>query len=255
MVQEESKEPERNEDEGEQWIGIDLGTSNSMVTYFKLDVIKGSKINGRIEVVQNINDNNIITPSVVFFNEKNEKNPLIGYAAKEKMVQQFEQVCYDSKRILGRNFGDPEIQEYRKTWPFILQKGLNDKPQYKLIIKDKDNSGEDKDQVQTYYPQEISSFILNQLRRNVENTLERKNCRNCVVTIPAYFNQSQIDDTYAACKQAGLNCKGMIDEPTSAAVYYTYMNYQKDQPLPGSVLVVDYGGGTLDTSIVEIDDN
>ena len=87
MVQEESKEPERNEDEGEQWIGIDLGTSNSMVTYFKLDGNIGSKINGRIEVVQNINDNNIITPSVVFFNEKNEKNPLIGYAAKEKMVQ------------------------------------------------------------------------------------------------------------------------------------------------------------------------
>ena len=109
-----------------QWIGIDLGTTNSMVAFWSTkENIKG-KANGEIQVVQNVLSGHSSTPSMVFY--KSEVNYLAGYPAKTKLVTNFGNVMYDSKRILGKKFSDKKLQEYLKFWPFTVKSDSNDRP-------------------------------------------------------------------------------------------------------------------------------
>ncbi len=150
-------------------IGIDLGTTYSCVGIWR---------NNKADIISNSQSGNRITPSVVYF--KNENETLVGLGVNE-ITKKYENLIYDSKRLIGRNFSDKEVQNDIKFWPFKVDKDSNDKPQ--IIVKINDNE-------KRYYAEEISAKILYSLKKQVEEFLGCE-VKDAIITVPAYFNNSQ----------------------------------------------------------------
>jgi len=206
-------------------VGIDLGTTYSCVGIFK---------NGRVEIIPNELGNRI-TPSVVSFTDEER---LVGEAAKNQAAINPTRTIYSIKRLIGRKFTDKEVQHDRKLLPYeIVNKDT--KPYVQVEIK-----GEKK----IFSPEEISAMILTKMKAIAENYLGRE-VKNAVITVPAYFNDSQRQSTKDAGTIAGLNVLRIINEPTAAAIAYGLDKKDKER----NILVFDLGGGTFDVSLLTID--
>ena len=207
-------------------IGIDLGTTYSCVGIFK---------NGQVEVIPNELGNRI-TPSVVAFT--NEER-LIGEAAKNQATVNPTRTLYDVKRLIGRRYSDKTVQYDKKYLPYdIVDKDT------KPYITVPNVKGETK----TFAPEEISAMVLTKMR-DIAESYTGKKIKNAIVTVPAYFDNSQRQSTKDAGIIAGLNVVRVLNEPTAAAIAYGL-----DEKEEKNILVFDLGGGTFDVSILTIDD-
>jgi len=208
-------------------VGIDLGTTYSCVGVFQ---------HGKVEVIAN-DQGNRTTPSYVAFTDSER---LIGDAAKNQVAMNPTNTVFDAKRLIGRRFDDPTVAADMKHWPFaVIQDG--GKPKIKVEYK-----GEEK----SFFPEEVSSMVLTKMKETAEAYLG-KTVTNAVVTVPAYFNDSQRQATKDAGTISGLNVLRIINEPTAAAIAYGL-----DKKVGGerNVLIFDLGGGTFDVSILTIED-
>ncbi|KAJ9535697.1 hypothetical protein OSB04_un001149 [Centaurea solstitialis] len=207
-------------------IGIDLGTTYSCVAVWKRD---------RIEIIPN-DQGNRTTPSSVAFAD-NER--FIGDAAKNQGPTNPTNTIFDAKRLIGRRFSDSVVQHDMKLWPFKVIKGPTDTP--KIVVSYK---GQQKE----FLAEEISSMILYKMKESAEAYLENT-IKDAVVTVPAYFNDSQRQATKDAGTIAGLNIIRLINEPTAAAIAY---GLDKSYDVIGkmNVVVFDLGGGTFDISLL-----
>jgi len=204
-------------------IGIDLGTTNSCVAFVESNEPK---------VIIN-EEGNRTTPSIVSFGKK-EDEVLVGEPAKRQAVVNPERTVYSSKRLIGRRF--EETNEDRKVLPYEVVKNKNGDAWIKIGDKE-------------YSPPEISANILVKLKNAAEAFLGTK-VTDAVITVPAYFNDSQRQATKDAGKIAGLNVERIINEPTAAALAYGF-----DKKKDGLIAVYDLGGGTFDISILEVGEN
>lgn len=201
-------------------IGIDLGTTNSAVA-----VMEG----GQPKILEN-KEGNRTTPSIVAISKNNER--LVGITAKRQAVTNAANTIFSVKRLIGRRFSDSEVQRDLGIMPYqIKQAGEG----VKVVIADKE-----------YSPQEVSAMILQKLKADAEERLGAP-VTEAVITVPAYFDDSQRQATKDAGKIAGLEVKRIINEPTAAALAYGF-DKKKDQ----KIAVYDLGGGTFDISILEV---
>ena len=206
-------------------IGIDLGTTYSCVGIFR---------NGSVEIIPNELGNRI-TPSVVAFTDDDR---LVGEAAKNQAALNPKRTIYSVKRLIGRKYNDKEVQMDKKLLPYdIIDK--DGKPYIQV---------ETKGQKKIYSPEEISAMILTKMKTVAENFLGTK-VKNAVITVPAYFNDSQRQSTKDAGTIAGLNVLRIINEPPAAAIAYGLDKKDKER----NILVFDLGGGTFDVSLLTID--
>ncbi|KAJ6116124.1 heat shock protein 70 [Penicillium sp. IBT 18751x] len=208
-------------------IGIDLGTTYSCVGVFR---------NDKVEIIAN-DQGNRTTPSFVAFTDSER---LIGDPAKNQAAMNPLNTVFDAKRLIGRRFADAEVQEDMKHWPFkVVDKAS--KPILEVVFKGA---------TKQFTPEEISSMILTKMRETAEaylgGTVEK-----AVITVPAYFNDSQRQATKDAGHIAGLNVLRIISEPTAAAIAY---GLDKKQEGERNVLIFDLGGGTFDVSLLTIEE-
>src|SRR5690348_10890351 len=204
-------------------IGIDLGTTNSAMAYM---------IAGKPEVIANA-EGNRTTPSVVAINKTGER--LVGQVAQRQRVTNAKNTIYGVKRLIGRKFGDKEVQKDIDIMPYeIVKKGDG------VAVKMGDKE---------YTPEEVSAMILSKLKADAEAFLGEK-VTEAVITVPAYFDDSQRQATKDAGKIAGLEVKRIINEPTAAALAYGLEKGKTDE----KIVVYDLGGGTFDVSILELGD-
>lgn len=209
-------------------IGIDLGTTYSCVGVWQ---------NDKVEIIAN-DQGNRTTPSWVAFNDTEK---LVGESAKNQVNINPSNTVFDVKRMMGRKFDDPELQKEIKLFPFEVCSGANGLSQINV---------EYKCQEKHFSPQEISAFILEKMKSIAEAYLG-KEVKNAVITVPAYFNDSQRQATKDAGLICGLNVLRIINEPTAAALAYG-LNNQSDEEK--NIIVYDVGGGTLDVTLLSIDD-
>ena len=210
-------------------IGIDLGTTYSCVGVFQ---------NDKVEIIANDQGLNT-TPSYVAFTEEER---LIGDAAKNQTARNPTNTVFDAKRLIGRKFQDKNVQADIKLWPFKVEAGAGDKPM--IVVKFK---GETK----KFQAEEISSMVLLKMKEIAEAYIG-KPVKNAVVTVPAYFNDSQRQATKDAGTISGLNVQRIINEPTAAAIAYGLD--KKAGTGEQNVLIFDLGGGTFDVSLLTIDE-
>lgn len=211
-------------------IGIDLGTTYSCVGVWQ---------NDRVEIIPN-DQGNRTTPSYVAFTDTER---LIGDAAKNQVAMNPQNTVFDAKRLIGRRFSDPSVQNDMKLWPFKLISGPSDKPL--IVVKFK---GEEK----RFSAEEISSMVLIKMREIAEAYLGQK-IKNAVITVPAYFNDSQRQATKDAGAISGLNVMRIINEPTAAAIAYG-LDKKASNSGEKNVLIFDLGGGTFDVSLLTIEE-
>jgi heat shock protein 1/8 len=209
-------------------IGIDLGTTYSCVGVWQ---------NDRVEIIAN-DQGNRTTPSYVAFTDTER---LIGDAAKNQVAMNPHNTVFDAKRLIGRRFTDAEVQSDMKHWPFKVIEKNNGKPYIQIVFK-----GESKE----FTPEEISSMVLTKMKETAETFLGQK-VLNAVITVPAYFNDSQRQATKDAGMIAGLNVLRIINEPTAAAIAY---GLDKKSNIERNVLIFDLGGGTFDVSLLTIEE-
>src|SRR5437588_4872979 len=202
-------------------VGIDLGTTNSLVAYMQ----------GEVPVVIPGEDGLNLVPSVVALDEKNQI--IVGNPARKYLIETPERAVYSIKRLMGR--GVEDIQDELKLFPFRLAEGIQ--PEEVLRIK----LGE-----KTFTPLEISAFVLRQLKRNAELFFAAPVTKT-VITVPAYFNDGQRQATKDAGRIAGLDVLRLVNEPTAASLAYGL-----DKKKNGIVAVYDLGGGTFDISILKL---
>ncbi|HHX99639.1 TPA: molecular chaperone DnaK [Candidatus Dojkabacteria bacterium] len=204
-------------------IGIDLGTTNSVMSF-----IEGGKPN----IITNTQGSRL-TPSVVAEDDKGEV--LVGTPAKNQAVVNPEGTIYSVKRLIGRDWNDPEVKRDKDLLPFDMRKSSSGGVEVKMGDK-------------WYTPQEISAKLLAKMKKDAEEYLGQ-DITDAVITVPAYFDDSQRQATKDAGKIAGLNVQRIVNEPTAAALAYG-LDDKKDQ----KVAVFDLGGGTFDISILEMGD-
>src|SRR3990167_2887013 len=202
-------------------IGIDLGTTNSVVA-----VMEG----GKAKVIPTAEGNNTM-PSVVAVTQSGER--VVGQIAKRQAVTNPKNTIFSIKRFIGRKYNDSETQEDLKRVPFQVKEGKNNS--VSVIMADKEQT-----------PEEISSYILRKLKTDAEAYLGEK-VTEAVITVPAYFNDSQRQSTKDAGKIAGLDVKRIINEPTAAALAYGLEKKKNEK-----IAVYDLGGGTFDVTILDI---
>ncbi len=205
-------------------IGIDLGTTNSAMAVMQA---------GKPEIIAN-SEGNRTTPSVVAVNKNDER--LVGQVARRQQVTNSKNTIYEVKRLIGRNFSDTEVQRDIKLMGYEIKKSGNG---VKVVLSGKE-----------YSPEEISAMILAKLKTDAESFLGDK-VTEAVITVPAYFDDSQRQATKDAGKIAGLEVKRIINEPTAAALAY---GLDKKNKKDEKIAVYDLGGGTFDISILELGD-
>jgi len=208
-------------------IGIDLGTTYSCVGVWQ---------HGKVEIIAN-DQGNRTTPSYVAFTDTER---LVGDAAKGQAAMNPENTVFDAKRLIGRKFHDQIVQQDMKHWPFTVK---SDGGNPTIHIQHKNENKQ-------FKPEEISSMVLTKMKETAESYLGGK-VSNAVITVPAYFNDSQRQATKDAGIIAGLNVLRVVNEPTVAALAYGL-----DKKLKGekNVLIFDLGGGTFDVSVLTIDE-
>ena len=204
-------------------IGIDLGTTNSCVSVMEA---------GKAKVLPNAEGSNT-TPSVIGFTDSGER--LVGVAAKRQAVTNPTRTVFESKRLIGRKFSSPEIKEFIDVSPFKIVQSKNGDAFLEVDGKE-------------YSPQEIAAQVLMKMKSTAEDYLGTP-VKEAIVTVPAYFNDTQRQATKDAGKIAGLEVKRIINEPTAAALAYG-LDKKKDK----KIAVFDLGGGTFDVSVLEIGD-
>jgi molecular chaperone DnaK len=206
-------------------VGIDLGTTNSVVA-----VIEG----GEATIIPNA-EGGRTTPSIVGFTKSGER--VVGAAAKRQSVVNPQNTIFSVKRLMGRRFDDAEVTRAKELMPFDIVKGSSGDARVEVPQTGK-----------AYTPQEISAMILTKLKRDAEAYLGEE-VDSAVITVPAYFNDSQRQATKDAGKIAGLEVKRIINEPTAAALAYGLDKEEEE-----TILVFDLGGGTFDVSVLEVGD-
>ncbi|KAL9306303.1 putative Heat shock protein 70 family [Arabidopsis thaliana] len=214
----------------EKAIGIDLGTTYSCV---------GVWMNDRVEIIPN-DQGNRTTPSYVAFTDTER---LIGDAAKNQVALNPQNTVFDAKRLIGRKFSDPSVQSDILHWPFKVVSGPGEKPMIVVSYKNEEKQ---------FSPEEISSMVLVKMKEVAEAFLGRI-VKNAVVTVPAYFNDSQRQATKDAGAISGLNVLRIINEPTAAAIAYG-LDKKGTKAGEKNVLIFDLGGGTFDVSLLTIEE-
>merc|ERR1719159_313460 len=207
-------------------IGIDLGTTYSCVGVYQ---------NGKVEIIAN-EQGNRITPSYVAFTSSER---LIGDAAKNQVASNPENTVYDAKRLIGRKYSDRTVKADMKLWPFeVFDK--DSKPYIRVDYKGKK---------QTFAAEEISAMVLTKMKTTAEDYLGKK-ITHAVITVPAYFDDSQRQSTKDAGTIAGLTVMRIINEPTAAAIAYGLDKQNRET----NIMVYDLGGGTFDVSMLTLDE-
>ncbi|UCG22915.1 MAG: molecular chaperone DnaK, partial [Chloroflexota bacterium] len=204
-------------------VGIDLGTTNSVVA-----VMEGGE-----PTVISTAEGGRLAPSVVAFSKNGER--LVGQTAKRQATINPENTVFSVKRFIGRRHSDPETQEEQARVPYPIEQGPQDDIRVKIAYAGK-----------SFTPQEVSAMVLAKLKQDAEDFLGQP-VTKAVITVPAYFNDSQRQATKDAGRIAGLEVTRIINEPTAAALAYG-LDKQEDE----TILVFDLGGGTFDVSILEI---
>jgi molecular chaperone DnaK len=205
-------------------LGIDLGTTNSAMA-----IMEG----GNPEIIENA-EGNRTTPSVVAISKNNER--LVGQTAKRQSVTNPKNTIFGIKRFIGHKLDDSSVTKDKETVPFELTKGEHDGVSVKMNDKD-------------YRPEEISAMIIGKLKADAEAKTGEK-ITEAIITVPAYFDDSQRQATKDAGKIAGLEVKRIINEPTAAALAYGFDKKKDEQ-----IVVFDFGGGTFDVSVLEVGDD
>ncbi|MEX0877439.1 MAG: molecular chaperone DnaK [Candidatus Spechtbacterales bacterium] len=205
-------------------LGIDLGTTNSAMA-----VVEG----GEPKIIEN-KEGNRTTPSIVALAKNGDR--LVGLLAKRQAVTNPVNTIFSAKRLIGRKFSDAEAQEVIKSVPFETKNG--DKGEVEIKLGDK-----------WLRPAEVSAMVLQKLKQDAEDRLGEK-IEDVVITVPAYFDDSQRKATKDAGAIAGFNVKRIINEPTAAALAYGF-NKKKDE----KIVVYDFGGGTFDVSVLEVSED
>ena len=204
-------------------IGIDLGTTNSAVAVMEA---------GAPKIIEN-SEGARTTPSIVAVSKTGER--LVGLLSKRQAVTNPKNTVFGIKRFIGHVFADPAVQKDKQTVPYEMKEGANGTVLVKMSDKD-------------YRPEEISAMILQKLKADAEAKIGEK-ITEAIITVPAYFNDSQRQATKDAGQIAGLDVKRIINEPTAAALAYGF-NKKKNE----KIAVFDFGGGTFDISILEVGD-
>jgi len=205
-------------------LGIDLGTTNSAMAVIEA---------GEPVIIENA-EGTRTTPSIVAISKTNER--LVGQIAKRQAVTNPTNTIYGIKRLIGHNFEDKVVQKDKEISPYTIKKGENGGAVVEMDGKD-------------YRPEEVSAMILTKLKNDAEAKLGEK-ITEAVITVPAYFNDSQRKATQDAGKIAGLEVRRIINEPTAAALAYGF-NKKKDE----KIVVYDFGGGTFDVTVLEVGDD
>ncbi len=211
-------------------LGIDLGTTNSAMA-----IVEG----GEPKIIEN-EEGVRTTPSIISFSKSKER--LVGLLAKRQAVTNPENTIFSAKRLIGRKFSDSEVQKDKAWFPYKTREGANGGVEIKM--------GEDKEGKEKWYrPEEISAMILQKLKHDAEARVGEK-IEEAIITVPAYFDDSQRKATKDAGEIAGFKVKRIINEPTAAALAYG-LNKKKDE----KIVVYDFGGGTFDISVLEVSED
>jgi len=209
-------------------VGIDLGTTYSCVGVWR---------NDSVDIIAN-DMGERTTPSYVSFSETER---LIGQAAKNQCSRNPVNTIFDAKRLIGRKFSDPIVKADMKLWPFEVKEGSGGRPVIEVSFKNEKRQ---------FFPEEVSSMVLSKMKETAEAYIGEA-VKDAVITVPAYFNDSQRQATKDAGRIAELNVLRIINEPTAAAIAY---GLDKSDQEEQNVLIFDLGGGTFDVSLLTIDE-